>query len=470
MAAPPHVTTPGKSARQIAAISARLDRLPATRTIWTRVLLLSLGGFFEFYDLFFTGYIGPGLVKAGILTTTTKGLFGTTGIASFVAAMFSGLFLGTMVFGFVADRLGRRTIFTYSLIWYSVATVVMAFQNDAFGLNLWRFLAGIGVGVELVTIDTYLSELVPRELRGRAFAYNQTVQFLAVPCVAFLAWLLVPQDPYGLDGWRWVVLIGAVGAIFVWWIRLSVPESPRWLAQHGRLDEAERVMADLESRVERDCGMPLPPPVLEEVDTARGRFTEIWQPPYRKRTVMMSVFHLFQTVGFYGFSNWVPTLLIRQGIAVTTSLQYTFIIAIAAPFGPLLAASIADKIERKWQIVFAALGIAVFGLAFGQMKTAAALIGFGILLTVSNNILSFSCHAYQTELFPTRIRALAVGFVYSWSRLSVVVSAFVIAFFLDRFGVAGVFTLIAGSMVVVMLAIGLMGPRTNKLALEAISK
>ena len=444
-------------------ISARLDRLPATRTIWTRVILLSLGGFFEFYDLFFTGYIAPGLVRSHILTATTRGLFGTTGIASFIAAMFSGLFIGTALFGFVADRFGRRTIFTCSLLWYTVASVVMAFQNDVFGLNLWRFIAGIGVGVELVTIDTYLAELVPKELRGRAFAYNQTIQFSAVPLVALLAWLLVPRSPLGLDGWRWVVLIGAAGAIFVWWIRLRVPESPRWLAQHGRLAEAEQVLAGLEA------GLVLPPPATPEAGTSRGSFREIWKPPYRTRTLMMIVFNLFQTVGFYGFSNWVPTLLIGRGIAVTSSLRYTFLIAIAAPFGPLLAAGIADKIERKWQIVLAAFGIAFFGVLFGQLSVVPVLIVLGVLVTLSANVLSFSSHAYLAELYPTRIRALAVGFTYSWSRFSVIFSSFAIAFFLGHFGVPGVFAFIAGSMLIVMLSIGLLGPKTNNLSLESIS-
>src|SRR5579863_4525702 len=180
-----------------AEIAARLDRLPATHSIWTLVALLSLGGFFEYYDLFFTGYIAPGLVRSHILTATTRGLFGTAGIASFVAAMFSGLFAGTALFGFVADRFGRRTIFTFSLLWYSIATVIMAFQYDVFGLNLWRFIAGIGVGVELVTIDAYLSEVAPKALRGRAFAYNSMIQFSAVPVVALLAWLLVPRSPLG---------------------------------------------------------------------------------------------------------------------------------------------------------------------------------------------------------------------------------------------------------------------------------
>ena len=452
------------------AIGARMDRLPATRAVWKLVALISVGGFFEFYDLFFTGYIAPGLVRSGILTASTRGLFGTTGVASFVAAMFSGLFLGTALFGFVADRFGRRTIFTFSLLWYTVASVAMAFQNDVFGLNLWRFISGIGVGVELVTIDTYLSELVPKEMRGRAFAFNQVIQFSSVPTVALLAWLLVPRDPLGLDGWRWVVLAGAAGAVFAWWIRRQVPESPRWLAQHGRLEEADRVLRELETRVAMEAGFDLPSPDKSEAPAARGSFAEIWSAAYRGRTMMLVIFNIFQTVGFYGFSNWVPALLIGRGIPITSSLKYTFLIAIAAPCGPLLAYALADTLERKWQIVLAALGVAVFGVVFGQMTAAPALIGLGMLLTLSNNILSFSFHAYQAELYPTRIRALAVGFVYSWSRLSVVFSAFAIAFILDRFGVAGVFVFIAGSMLIVMLSIGAYGPRTNRLALETSSK
>ncbi len=102
----------------------------------------------------------------------------------------------------------------------------MAFQYSASGFNLWRFIAGIGIGVELVTIGTYIAELVPKEMRGRAFAFDQTVQFSVVPVVAALAWWLVPLSPLGLDGWRWLVLIGAIGAVVVWWIRLGVAGEP----------------------------------------------------------------------------------------------------------------------------------------------------------------------------------------------------------------------------------------------------
>jgi putative MFS transporter len=383
------------------------------------VVLLSLGGFFEFYDLLFSAYVAPGLVREGILTTT--------GIASFVSALFIGLFIGTATCGFLADRFGRRAIFTVSLLWYSAATLAMAMQTHAFGLNLCRLLAGIGLGVEMITIDTYISELAPKEWRGRAMALNQTIQFSAVPVAAFLAWLL---------NWRWVVLCGSAGALIVWQIRRQLPESPRW--------------------------QPAP-------RGPRSSWREISRPPYAKRTTMLLIFNIFQTVGYYGFSAWVPTLLIQRGITISTSLQYTFIIAIAAPFGPILAHAIADRAERKWQIAGSALAIAVCGLLFARMTVPALIVLFGAAITLANNIMSVAFHAYQAELYPTRVRAFAVGFVYSWSRLSVVFSSFAIAFTLRSFGVTGVFTLIAGSMAVVIAAISLMGPRTTNLPLEEIS-
>lgn len=463
-------TAPAASRLTAGDISARLDRLPPTRTIWKLVVLLSLGFFFELYDLLYTGYVAPGLVKSGILSPTTPGLFGSTGVASFIAALFAGLFIGTIACGFLADRFGRRAVFTGSLLWYTVANVIMAFQDTATGLNFWRFVVGLGIGVELVTIGTYIAELVPKQIRGRAFACEQAVGFTAVPVVAFLAYWLVPREFLGLDGWRWVVLIGAHGAVFVWWIRRALPESPRWLAQKGRLEEADRVMTALEKQVEAEYGRPLPAPGTPEPVAPRSAFRDMWVPPYRKRAIMMILFNIFQTVGFFGFANWVPTLLIKQGIHVTTSLGYSSVIALAAPVGPLIGLWLADRVERKTAIVVTAGAAIVFGMVFSQVTTSWMLIAMGIGLTLANNIMSYSYHAYQTELFPTGIRARAVGFVYSWSRFSAIFTAFVIAAVLGRFGVTGVFAFISLAMLIVMLSIGLMGPRTRDIALEKISQ
>src|SRR3984957_689402 len=459
-----------------AELAARLDRLPMTKHIWYLVTLISLGGCFEIYDLFLTAYIAPGLNKAGFFTPESLGVFnvlgplGVKGIGTFVFALFAGLFVGAIFLGHVADQYGRRTVFTFSLVWYSITTAILAFQSTGFGVDLWRFIAGIGIGVELVTIDTYVAELAPRSHRGRAFAYNQFFQFIAVPIMAFIAYLLVPTAPFGFDGWRWVVLIGSAGAIVIWFIRLSLPESPRWLARHRRFEEAERVTAGIEAGGAADLGGPLPPlgPIQAE-DEGEGTFAEIWQPPYDRRAIVLSVFNFFQTFGYYGFAAWVPSLLIAKGITITTSLEYSFIIAIANPVGPLLGTLIADRIERKWQICLGAIGIGVFGLLFANAELPAALILLGVLVTLCNNLMSFSFHSYQSALFPTRIRSRAVGFVYSWSRLSAALSGLVVAFLLNMGGVNAVFAFIAFAMAIVVATIGGFGPRTRGLALEAIA-
>ncbi len=452
-------------------VAARLDRLPPSRYTRRLITLLSLGGWFEFYDLFFTAYIAIGLFKAKIFTPTTQGLFDLQGFASFVAALFTGLFIGTLVFSRLSDRFGRRSIFTFALLWYSIGAFIMAFQDTAASIDLWRLIASIGLGVELVNVDTYVSELVPKSQRGPAFAYNQFIMFTAVPVVAFIAWQLVPQTILGLDGWRWVVIIGSLGAAVIWWIRRNLPESPRWLDQHGRTAEAERIVEDMERHTRAETGKELPPPEIVTGETERksGTWMEMWSPVYRGRTIMLVIYNLFQTVGYYGFSSWVPQLLISQHIEVTKSLVYTFIIAIAAPIGPLVGVIFADRFERKWQIAWAAVGIAVFGLLFAQQGSAAGVIVFGLLITLCNNWMSFSFHAYQAELYPTRIRAQAVGFVYSWSRFSAIFSGFIIAFLLGNYGTTGVFAFIAGAMAVVFVVIGGFGPAVTGRRLEAIA-
>lgn len=464
------------SMQKSAEIAARLDRLPPSRTVWTMVILISLGGVFEFYDLFFTGYVAPGMVQAGLFKPESLGFFASlgplkvAGFGTFVFATFAGLWVGALLFGYVADRFGRRVVFTWSLIWYMVCTAIMAFQSTGFALNIWRFIAGVGIGVELVTIDTYISELIPGGERGRAYAVNQVICFAVVPVVAFLAFILKGTQPFGLDYWRVVILIGTIGAAVVWILRRKIPESPRWLARHGRVEEAERIVADIERKVSAEKGVALPQPEqLTPEKEGRGSLKEIFGPLYLKRTITLSIFNMAQVIGFYGFAAWVPTLLVSRGIHVTHSLEYAFIIAIANPFGPLLGTLFADKLERKTQICGALVVMAVVIALFSQASSPALLIVLGVLFTLASNIMSYAYHGYQAELYPTRIRARAVGFVYSWSRIAAAFAGLAIGILLQSYGVPGVAIFIAASMVVGIIMI-LLGPPTTGLMLEKISQ
>ncbi|WAH60569.1 MFS transporter [Pseudomonas silvicola] len=463
------MSTPASPDRA-ALISARIDRLPAVATLWKLVALLSIGGFFELYDLFQTAYISPGLIRDGIFAAGNQGVFGLSDQAAFAAATFLGLFVGASVLSPIADRFGRRAIFTFALVWYTLATVIMGLQSTALGLIACRFLVGIGLGIELVTIDAYLSELVPKRMRSSAFAFAFFVQFLSVPAVALMSWWLVPLAPLGVSGWRWVVLASAVFALFIWWLRSRLPESPRWLAQQGRFEEADAILAAIEARCAHDFKQTLPAPQLEAVPVeAKGHFRDIWQPPYRRRALMLIVFNVFQAIGFFGFGNWLPALLSGQGVSITHSLGYAFVITLAYPLGPLLFMRIANRFENKWQIVGSALGTMLFGTLFAFQNSAVGLIVCGVMITFCNAWLTFSYHAYQSEMFPTPIRARAVGFCYSFSRLSTVFSSLMIGFFLAHFGTPGVLAFIVASMLIVTLTIGGFGPKTRNLALEHIA-
>jgi putative MFS transporter len=353
------------------------------------------------------------------------------------------------------------------LLAYSAASVIMAFQSSSEGVLLWRFLAGIGIGVEIITIDAYITELVPSWMRGRAFAVNQAVMFIAVPIVAFLAWWLVPLSPAGLDGWRWVVLIGAAASMVIWIVRLYLPESPLWLARHGRGAEAMAVVRALEAAT----GASGKPEAITEGRASEAvpviSFGDLFKPPYFSLVAMFMVFNLCQAFGFYGFANWVPTLLVEKGITITKSLEYAFVVAFAYPIAPLLAASFADKLERKWIICGACAAIIVFGIAFSQLTAPVLLIGCGVLLTAANMTMSYAYHAYQTEVFPTAVRARAAGLVYSMSRLSAMFSGFIVAYMLKQAGVGGVFGLITTAMIIVIVTLAVFGPGVRGRPLDA---
>jgi len=444
-------------------IAARIERLPLGRFHRRFIALVSLGGWFDFYDIYMMAYIGATLQNSGFLTLQQ--------FSTVIAAGFLGMFTGTIIFGMGSDRMGRRSAFVAMLLIYSAFTLAGAFAPSAGWLIALRFFAGIGIGAELVVIDTYVSEMVPSGARGRYVAISQTTGFTAVPIVAILVRVLAPTH-FLIDGWRWVMVIGSMGAALAWYFRRRLPESPRWLESRGRHAEAERIVAALESEsLSGDSRDTTKIPISADgAAQERSSFAELWRPPYRRRTIMLMIFHALQTIGYYGFANWAPTFLLRRGVSLVHSLEYTMLIALVAPLGPALAVLTSDRLERKWAIVTMALLIAALGLGFAFWSAPVLIVASGALVTLCSNWFSALLHAYQSELFPTRLRATGVGFTYSWSRLSAVFSSLLIGAVLVRGGVGAVFTLLAAAMCGVALIIGLFGPRTNRITLEQLAK
>src|SRR5271154_749362 len=308
-------------------MAARIERLPLGRFHRRFIALVSLGNFFDLYDIFIVAYIGAALQAAGFLSLKQFSVF--------VAAGFLGMFVGTVVFGMGSDRMGRRSAVILLLLIYSVFTFAGAFAPSAGWLIALRFCAGIGIGAEIVVIDTYVTEVVPSYARGRYVAITQVAGFSAVPIAAVLSRVLVPTH-FLMSGWRWVMLIGASGALLTWWFRRRLPESPRWLESRGRGREADAVISALEAesfstegrRVytegrasaegaqNNERGKFGAQEIRAEIREEWGSFWELWRRPYLSRTVMLVLFQALQTIGFYGFANWAPTFLLKRGVSL----------------------------------------------------------------------------------------------------------------------------------------------------------
>lgn len=440
-------------AASVPSVAARMDRLPITPLHVKATIVIGLGLFFDIYEIFLSG----------TLSTVLKGKFGLggTGLTWLLASSFLGMFLGAVTIGRIADRLGRRRAFLLSLGIYSVFTVLAALSPNVAFLVICRFIAGFGIGAEPPVSDAYLGDLLPPKKRGFFTSIAYTVSFVGVPVVGFLGHWLVPLQPLGVEGWRWLFLFGALGALIIFVLRTGLPESPRWLASAGRDAEAEAIVERFE-RAAQERGLELSPPSPETPATTGGSdASELFKAPYARRTWMMIVFQFLQTWGYYGFGTLVPSVLAARGFDIVTSLGFLSVIFIGYPAGSLISLPIIERIERKQLVCGGAIAMAVFGIAFGLSGSEAAILVLGFCYTAASNVFSNAYHVYQAEIFPTRLRATAASGTYSLSRLSSGLMPFILLPLLEHHGSGLLFTVVAAAMVVVAVNVLVFGPRAT---------
>lgn len=441
-------------------VAARLNALPITSLHRKATVVIGIGFFFDLYESFLSG------ILAVVLTDELGGNEAEKSLL--VASVYIGSFFGALVMSRVADRVGRRTAFLLTLAVYSVFSLLGAFSNSVELLIAARFLAGIGIGAELPLGAVYLADLMPAALRGRFVAWAFTVGFCGMPVAGFAGTALAPHAPLGIEGWRWLLGLGAVGALIIWALRRTLPESPRWLESVGRHDEADAVTRRFERLAEGRTAQP-GPPVEEQPEHGRLSLRELFAGQWRRRTVMLWIFHVFQTVGYYGFGTMVPLVLEQKGFETTSTLTFTALSYLGYPVGSLLSVPIMERGQRKWLVCGAAGAMIVFGLAFGFADTAVLISLFGFCYTLASNFFSNSYHAYEVELFPTSVRATATGAAYSISRVTNAVMPFALIPLLAAAGAMSLFAAIVAAMVLVIVDVALLGPRTTGRSLEEIS-
>ncbi len=445
--------------------SAILDALPVSSWHRRLVVLVGVGSFFDLYEVFLGGVLAPVLAKEFGLASVGK--------AAVIASGFAGMFVGANVLSILADRLGRRRVFILNLLAYSLFSVAGAFSPNLEVFLILRFLAGIGLGAELVLVDTYLAEFLPGKVRGRYTAWAYTVGFLGVPIAALLGGKLVAaREIFGMSGWRWLLVVGGLGAVFVLVARAQLPESPRWLESRGRHAEAADVVRSVVSKVyDKPAELTLddlpPEPGEDEARTWRDVLGTTFRD-YRKHTVRLLVFQVLQTVAYYGFGALAPLVLVTKGFDVTESLGYAALTFVGYPLGSLASVPLVERFERKYLIIAAAIAIGVFGIVFAAATSTVLIVSAGFMLTMASNVFSNSFHIYQAEIFPTAIRSTASGVAYSLSRATAMFLPFVAVPLLYSVGPTAVFSSSAALIALLCLDIGLLGPRSTGQPLEQV--
>lgn len=432
---------------------ARLDRLPISAFHQRIVTLIGIGMFFDGYDVYVAATVIGATLKSGFSTLAQN--------AQFISVTFIGMMIGSFLTGFLGDRYGRRFTYQANLMIFGVASLASAFAPTMPALIAMRGVMGIGLGAELVAGYAALTEFLPPQARGKWSGILNTCVVLSLPVSALASALLIPRI-----GWRIMFVIGGAGALIVWYLRKSMPESPRWLESIGRVEEAEAMMKVIEADF-AGRGISLPEPAAPPPALATRTFSALFGRQLLSRTLVGATTLIVANTLIYGFVSWLPTFFVQQGLSMASSFKYSFLMSCGAPVGALLASFAADSLGRKPAIIGASFAGILFGGIYPSIRDPLLFPLVGFLLVVSIYVLVALLFAiYIPELFPTDLRMRAVGLCNTLGRTATIFTPFLVVFLLRAHGVAGVVALMIGLLVVQILAVWLFGIEPKQRRLE----
>jgi len=445
--------------QQVADIAARIERLPHTKTQISLRAIVGAALFFDAFDGWAMSVIAPVLVRLWHLHPSDVGLL--LSIGAF------GQLIGSLSFGWVAERLGRRTACTISVAIFAVVSILCAFAPNFQTLLVLRVIQGVGLGGELPIGAAYISEFAAAKGRGFFVLIYQNLFAFGILLCAIAGRFLIPAI-----GWKGMFFVGGIPAIIVFFLRFYVPESPRWLTTRGRYDEANRIVTKMEQEAMM-AGKELPPPEIKPaVAEQKSRFAELFSSFYRRRTFILGVIQFVTIFGNFGIVQWMPTLyvtLFKMSLerALTLSLItscFNFVSSVA----PTL---FCDRIGRKAMIVWPMLFAAVVSFALfltGAKNVNVVVAGVSLAAFCFGNLATI-VYVYTPENYPTRMRALGTGFNAFILRIGSICGPYAAGLVIPAFGFTSFILIVALLLLIGFVLVLTMAIETKGVALEQLA-
>jgi putative MFS transporter len=444
----------------------RLEHLPLS---WVQGRLLVMGGLgytFDAANNAVLAFILPAVTALFGLSNAQTGLLGSSLLMGY---LFGAFFAGTL-----GDLLGRKKVMMYALALYCIGSLLGACSQTFGFLFGARIIAGVGTGAESAIVAPFLAEFIQSKYRGRYLGSLSGFFAFGFVLAAVLGYAVVPASK---EGWRIVQVLTSLPIVMLLWWRRALPESPRWLIQQGRSTEAEQVVSAMELEVLRRVGgslpdivsVPSPPAVMRRRGSPVENLRALWSPTLVRSTAMLWTLWITITFSYYGFFTWIPTLLVKHGLTITTSFAYSIVIYLAQIPGYYSAAFLSEKLDRKWTIILYMLfgGASAFLLANAHHEKTITVFGFCLSFFMNGTYAGI--YAYTPEVYPTAFRATGMGVASAFGRIGGILAPIIIGFTFAKIGFAGVFTITTGVMIAGALTVALMGISTTGKTLEQIT-
>jgi putative MFS transporter len=440
-------------------VVARIERMPIS---WWHVrtrLIIGVATFFDAFDALAIAFVLPVLVPAWKLNGPQIGFL--------ISAGYIGQLVGALFFGWVAERYGRVTAMIWSILIFAVMSVICALAWDYNSLVAARVIQGFGLGGEVPVAATYISELARAKARGRFVLLYELIFPVGLVATGLVGSWVVPRF-----GWQWMFVIGAIPAFLAFFLQRLVPESPRWLATHGRRAEAQASLAWIERETERSTGRPLPTPqIVVRSGQRAASWSDLFGPTYLRRTLVVWVIWFAAYFFNYGLVVWLPTIYSTVfHLPLQLSLQYGLFTQAVGFVGALTCALTIDYVGRRPWFAFAFL---VNAIALGALFVVGPDSPQRVLAFVSSgyffvSVLSIGVYVYTPELYPTRARAVAVGTSTAWLRFASILGPAIVGAIVGS-GLGRVFLLFAVVALIGALITGLFAVETKGRVLEDVS-